>query len=159
MTWHGSTRSFSCLWWDGERWWTLYWEQPVSQLRKLRRVLPQWGDTEMALMRRNTVSPAGDGDPGRGLSVPDEMANCPTAWEFLTMASWPDTKKPRELGSVLFFVDGAGLKCRLMDNDAGQCAFGVIQTDEGVWNGVEAMLTSTSTDWRPVAKGSAPRRK
>jgi hypothetical protein len=112
----------------------------------------------MALMRRQSVQTGKDGQAASGMPFPDDMQGCPTVWEFLTLAQWPDGK-PRQLGSVLFFVDGAGLKARIMDNDCEQCAFGVIDTAEGVWHGVELMLTSVSTDWRPVSKPGAQRKR
>ncbi len=112
----------------------------------------------MALMRRQSVKTSTDGSMAAGMPYPDDLQGCPTVWEFLTLAVWPDGK-PRALGSVLFFVDGAGLKVRIMDNDCEQCAFGVIDTSEGIWHGVELMLTSVSTDWRPVSKPGGGRQK
>lgn len=110
----------------------------------------------MALQRRQTVQVGKDGAGASGMTYPDDLQNCPTVWEFLTLQKWPDGK-PRQTGSILFFLDGAGVKVRLMDNDCEQCAFGVIDTAEGLWASVEAMLTAVSTDWRPVAKGGSGR--
>ena len=159
MTGYPLQRAMTALRWDGSRFVSVSWWERYTLLRRRRRLRPEWGDDEMALMRRNTVRQDGSAGQQFGMELPDEMQGCPTAWDFLTMTTWPDTKKPRALGSVLFFVDGAGLKCRLMDNDCEQCAFGVIDTSQGIWAGVEAMLLSTSTDWRAQAKGGQGKRK
>jgi hypothetical protein len=143
--------------WKGDRFVLEWFYKRKCFLRRRRSVqAPWWEDADM-LQRRNHVPTSADGSGAASLAFPDDLQGCPTVWEFLTLAKWPDGK-PRELGTVLFFCDGAGLKARLMDNDCGLCAFSVIDTAEGVWNGVEHALTSTSTDWRPAAKPGGQRK-
>lgn len=113
----------------------------------------------MALMRRNTITK--DGTPGSQVLVarPDDFNGFEHVWDFLTMRAWPDTHKVRQTGSVLLFSDDTGLKVRLQDNDCDQVAFALIDTEAGVWQSVEAMLTAVQTDWRPYVRPGGGRRK
>lgn len=151
MTGYPVWELFSKFQWNGERYVVVHFYRRKWFIRRRAKTnAPSWMDADM-LQRRNQVPMGSDGSGAEGLPYPDDLQGCPTVWEFLTMTKWPDGKS-RELGTVLFFCDGAGLKARLMDNDAGLCAFTVIDTSEGLWQGVEHALTSTSTDWRPAAR-------
>lgn len=131
-------------------------ERPTL-LRRFSR-WPSYEDCEMALIRRGQHKMDGkDGTPAV-MACPPDLEAYEGVWDFLSVTTWPDDKKPRATGSVLLFCDQAGLKCRLQDNDAELVAFALLDLSQSVWASIDAMLLSTQTDWRPSGRPGGRRK-
>lgn len=112
----------------------------------------------MGLLRKNTVRQSDAAGAG-GVRRPDELASYPALSEFLFSTVWDEDNSKRETGTVLLFADAAGLKVMVNDRDGGRVAFAVVDAEEGILDTLEAMLLSTSTDWRVAKQGGQQRRK
>lgn len=103
----------------------------------------------MALLRR-TVDSAGPVGPREAGPAPKALAGCQTLWEFLFSTVWPGTTELRETGTAKLFTDAGGLKVMFTDNAQSLCAFAVLKLDKPLLDQLDALLSSPTTDWRPV---------
>lgn len=108
----------------------------------------------MALLKRNTVKGAA-GASVAGTVLPDELSDYPAVREFLSMDRWEEDGSKRETGTLLLFVDAAGLKVMLNDKDGRRVSFGVVDAGDGLFCTIEAMLLNPSTKWLPSKEPTA----
>jgi hypothetical protein len=102
---------------------------------------------------------ASSGGPDKGVHLALDakaLEVYPALWEYMSEASWGEGK-PRELATLLLFLDGGRLKAMLNDRDSGRVAFVTGCSLEEVLEALEGGLVSSSLDWR-ASQRSAGRR-
>lgn len=87
-----------------------------------------------------------------------ELADYPTLFEFLTSTRWEDGAG-RITGTFTMSYDRGRLKCSLNDRDGGNFVFVTLSPAEVVWEQLERVLSSPSTEWRESEPVRGFRRK
>jgi len=92
------------------------------------------------------------GDPGKFVlpEAPDELCDCPSVWEFLAAAAWPDTKTARKLGTLKVWAEGDRLKAMLSDHAQRLMLFTTLNPKLPLFAQLEQILMDPEGDWRPM---------
>jgi hypothetical protein len=121
--------------------------------RKFRR--GHLGDNHKPRKERSCMSlkkPSGNGSSGQSslaATLPGSvLAAFPTLLEFLTLPSWDDGS-PRQLGTIILFVEGHVWKACLKDKNGPTVSFVTARTLDDLLLSVEEGLASEGLDWRP----------
>lgn len=84
----------------------------------------------------------------------------PVLYHYLTQTTWDDGS-PRELASLLVFVDAGTWKAMCKDKDSGRCLWVAAPTFSALWDVMEAALGDPHADWRAdkMASGASSHKK
>lgn len=96
--------------------------------------------------------PTGNGSSGPSLSGSTAagtwLSTFPSLLEFLTCSAWPDGD-PRQLGSLILFVEGPVWKVCLKDKNGPRTCFVTGPDPDSLLLAVEEGLDKDRLDWRP----------
>lgn len=124
-----------------------------------RRVRSAVMDTPMGLLQKYVRSQGAQAiGEGSNRCMPIDLEPHEALWEFLTRTVWEADGTRREPGTVLLFADPHGVKVMLNDKDGARVAFSVVDPSVGLLPHLEAMLLSSTTDWRDTRKGGPVKR-
>lgn len=125
--------------------------------RLMFRLIQEAAKESVMAMFRDLIGKKIDGTPGRDFSDPDFAQVYPVLHQFLTQPV-DDDGKPRQLASIILFVEQGVAKAGLRERDAGLSLWVSADTLLGVYEALELQLSQSPVPWRASGPSGTTRR-